>query len=163
MRLQLRSSHFDLRLYRHAGCNQMLGIWLLVEYDLDGQALNDLHVIAGRVLRRQQREARAGARLEAVNMPPEDFVRISVQPDLDWLSGAHAVELCLLEVCQYPHLGWHEHDQRLAGLQERAELDRLPRDSSIFRRIDLRVGKIEFGLSHGGLGLLDLRACRLHV
>src|SRR5215471_7834901 len=88
-------------------------------------------------------------------MPPEDFVRISVQPDLDWLSGAHAVELCLLEVCHYPHLGWHEHEQRLAGLQERAELDRLPRDSSIFRRIDLRVGEIELGLSHSGLGLLD--------
>ncbi len=61
----------------------MLGIWLLIENDLDGQALNNLHVIAGRVLRRKQREARAGARLEAVNMPPEDFVRICVQADLD--------------------------------------------------------------------------------
>src|SRR5262245_14942826 len=148
MRLQPRSSHLDLRLYRHAGRDQMLGIWLLVEDDLDGQALNDLNVVASRVLWRQQREARAGARLEAVNVPSEDFVRISVQPDLDWLPRAHAAELCLLEVCQYPHLGWHESEQRLAGLQERAELDRLPRDSSIFRRIDLRVGKIELGLSH---------------
>src|SRR5262249_5248543 len=156
MRPQLRSSHFHLRLYRHSGRDQMLGIWLLVEYDLDGQALNDLNVIAGRVLWRQQREARAGARLEAVNMPPEDFVRISVQPDLDWLPRAHAAELCLLEVCQYPHLGWHEDEQRLAGLQERAELDRLPRDSSIFRRIDFRVGEIKLGLSHGGFSLLDL-------
>src|SRR5262245_38091448 len=163
MRLQLRSSHFDLRLYRHAGRDQMLGIWLLVEYDLDGQALNDLHVIAGRVLWWQQREARAGARLEAVNMSPEDFVRISVQPDLDRLPRAHVAELCLLEVCQYPHLGWHEDEQRLAGLQERAELDGLPRDSSSFRRIDLRVGEIELVLSHSGLGLLDLRACGLHL
>src|SRR5215471_1717315 len=163
MRLQPRSLHLDLRLYRHAGRDQMLGIWLLLEYDLDGQALNDLNVIAGRVLRRQQGEARAGARLEAVDMPPEDFVRISVQPDLDWLPGANAVELCLLEVCQYPHLGRHEDEQRLAGLQERAELDRLPRDSSIFRRIDLRVGKIELGLAHSGLGLLNLRACGLHL
>src|SRR5258705_3772225 len=114
--------------------------------------------MAVRVLRRQQRDARAGARLEAVNMPPVDFVRISVQLDLDWLPGANAVELCLLEVCQYPHLGWHEDEQRLAGLQERAELDRLPRDSSIFRRIDPRVGEIELGLSHSGLGLFDLRA-----
>src|SRR5215831_4646289 len=171
MRLQLRSSHFDLRLYRHAGRDQMLGIWLLVEYDLDGQALNDLHVIAGCVLWRQQREARAGARLEAVNMPPEDFVRISVQPDLDWLPGAHAVELCLLEVCQYPHLGWHEDEQCLPGLKKRAELDRLPRDSSIFRCIDLRIGQIELGLSDSGLlrgrvglaqstgGLPDLSLC----
>src|SRR5215831_9632860 len=123
MRLQRCSSHFDLRLYRHAGGNQMLGIRLLVEYDLDGQALNDLNVIAGCVLWRQQREARAGTRLEAVNVPTEDFVRISVQPDLDWLPGAHCLELCLLEVCHNPHLGWHEHEQRLAGLQERAELD----------------------------------------
>src|SRR5258705_12952158 len=96
-------------------------------------------------------------------MPPEDFVRISVQLDLDWLPGANAVELCLLEVCQYPHLGWHEDEQRLAGLQERAELDRLPRDSSIFRRIDLRVGEIEFGLSNGGLCLLDLGGPPLHL
>src|SRR5262245_1780789 len=134
MRPQLRSSHFDLRHYRHAGRNQMLGIWLLVEYDLDGQALDDLNVIAGRVLWRQQREARAGARLEAVNVPPEDLVRISVQPDLDWLPRAHAAELRLLEVCQYPHLGWHEDEQRLAGLQERAERDRRPRDCANFPR-----------------------------
>src|SRR5258708_13033002 len=96
-------------------------------------------------------------------MPTEDFVRISVQLDLDWLPGANAVELWLLEVCQYPHLGWHEDEQRLAGLQERAELDRLPRDSSIFRRIDLRVGEIELGLSHSGLGLFDIRAGRLDL
>src|SRR5258705_12989117 len=96
-------------------------------------------------------------------MPPEDFVRISVQLDLDWLPGANAVELCLLEVCQYPHLGWHEDEQRLAGLLERAELDRLPRDSAIFRSIDLRVGEIELGLSHSALGLVDLRAGRLDL
>src|SRR5215471_6928152 len=163
MRLQPRSSHLDLRLYRQAGRDQMLGIWLLVEDDLDGQALNDLNVVAGRILWRQQRKARAGASLEAVNMPPEDFVRISVQPDLDWLPGAHSAELCLLEVRQFPHLGGDEDEQRLAGLQERAELDRLPRDSSIFRRKDLRVGKIKLGLSHSGLGLLDLRAGGLHL
>src|SRR6266404_3168314 len=66
MRLQLRSSHFDLRLYRHAGRDQMLGIWLLVEYDLDGQALNDLHIIAGRDRIRRATRFRASDRARHV-------------------------------------------------------------------------------------------------
>src|SRR6266852_4210690 len=96
-------------------------------------------------------------------MPPEDFVRICVQADLYWLAGAHAVELRLLKVGQYPHLGGHKEEQRLAGLKERAELDRLPRDPSVFGRIDFRVGEIEFGLSHSGLGLLDLSGRRFQL
>src|SRR5258705_8276993 len=111
----------------------MLGIGLLIEDDLDWQALNYLHVVAGRVLRRQQREARAGARLEAVNMSTEDDPWVSVQLDLDRLSGTHPVELRLLEVRDNPHVGGNEDEQRLAGLQQRALLDRLSCDSSIFR------------------------------
>src|SRR5258708_19648267 len=105
----------------------MLGIRRFVENDLDGQALNNLHVIAGRVLRRKQREARAGARLEAVNMALENSIGISVHFYPDWLPGAHSVELCLLEVRHHPHLSGDQDEHLLTSLQNPTLLPPLPR------------------------------------
>src|SRR6186997_1204968 len=55
-----RSFQIDRRHGRHAGTQEMLGVLAGIEHDLHGDALNDLHEVAGRVLRRQQAEPRAG-------------------------------------------------------------------------------------------------------
>src|SRR5215470_13325329 len=98
---------------------------MLVKDDLDGQALNDLYIVSGGVLRRQQREARAGAGLKAIDVACENSTWICVHPDLDRLARSHPVKLSLLEIRYYPHLLRHEREQRLAGLQQSALLDRL--------------------------------------
>src|SRR6267142_1182940 len=117
----------------------MLGIRQLVEDDLDRQTLNDLHVVSSRVLRWQQCEARAGAGLEAVNMAPDNSIGISVHFYPDWLPGAHAVELCLLEVRHHPHLSGDQDEQLLTRLQKRTLLDRLPRNPPVLRCVDFRI------------------------
>ena len=67
----------DRRLDRHARAKRHIG-GAHVEHDLHRHALHDLDVVAGGVLRRQQREGGAGARLHARDMAFERVVRIGV-------------------------------------------------------------------------------------
>ena len=82
-------AHFVLtvRHDRHAGPEQHVG--RPIEHDLDRHALDDLDVIAGRVLRRQQAERGAAAGLDAVDMAFELAAGIGVDGDLDWIAGPY--------------------------------------------------------------------------
>ena len=73
---------------RHAWAEQVRIRVRVIEKDLHGDTLNDLHEVAGRVLRRQQRELRPGAALEAVDVPmqPEDWAE-GIDGDGDWLAN----------------------------------------------------------------------------
>ena len=53
------------------GRSRCSGSWPGVEHDLHRDALHDLHVVAGGVLRRQQAEARAGRGGDAVDLAGE--------------------------------------------------------------------------------------------
>ena len=79
------------------GANQDRG----VEDDLHWNALNHFDIIAGRVLRRQETESVAAARLDAVDAPWE-IAAISVDLDGDGLSGAHVGKLRLLIIGCHP-------------------------------------------------------------
>ena len=74
---------FDLHpgCHRHARAEHITVVGRVVEDDLHRDALDDLHVIAGGVLRREQAERGAGAGLEAVDVPFEILVGVGV--DLD--------------------------------------------------------------------------------
>ena len=84
-----------------------------------GEPLHDLGEIAGRVVRRQQREHRAGRRRNAVDEAGELAMAIGVDRDRHRLAGADALELRLLVVGDHPDL-WqrhhlHGHRQQLVG------------------------------------------------
>src|SRR5262249_49987001 len=121
-----------------------------VDDDFDWNALHDLDVIAGGILRRQEREGGARSRLDAGDMAADAAVRISVNRERHRLSRPHRVELGLLEIRRDPNLVRNEHGQSRAGLRELAdrggEADNAPR----FGRADRSVGKIELrGVNFG--------------
>src|SRR5436305_11422917 len=60
--------HLDLRVDRHAGAQEVAAVLAFVDADADRQALHDLDEVAGRVLRRQEAEARAGRRGDALDV-----------------------------------------------------------------------------------------------
>src|SRR3546814_3221429 len=66
--------------------------------DLDREPLDDLYPVAGRVLRREHREAVAGAGAEARKMPLEIEVGEGVDFDRRGLAQSHVAQLVLLEV-----------------------------------------------------------------
>src|SRR5438067_6802584 len=107
-----RSSHFHRRDDGHARTEQNIG--RLVEYDLHRDALHDLDVIASGVLRWQKAESGTAARLHAIEVAFEGLARKGIDRDVDWLAGAHQLELRFLEIGSHPDLARHEHRERLA-------------------------------------------------
>src|SRR5947209_2211188 len=95
----------------------------MVDDDFDGHALNDLDEIAGGVFRREGGELGAGAKLDAVDVTVEVELRISVDADFDGLSGAHQIELVLLEVGGDPDLRRDDREDLLPGSDVVADLD----------------------------------------
>src|SRR6185437_16956272 len=94
--LLANSPHLHRRYHRHARTKLQTGI--LIEHDLDRDALDHLDIVAGRVLRWQQAECGTAARLNAVDMTAEGPSRIGVDRNVDRLTRPHQVELGLLEI-----------------------------------------------------------------
>ena len=99
---------------------------LLVEDDLHRHTLDDLYVIAGRVLGRQNAESRTCAGLKAFDLAVKSLVRIRVDLDIDRLADLHVLELRFLEIRDDPDLvRLRDRHQRRADLDELAFFDRL--------------------------------------
>src|SRR5512143_3220541 len=71
---------------RRADAQRVLGIGR-GEPDAHRHALGDLHPVAGGVLRRQQREGRAGAAADALHRALEMLSRVHVDADVHVLAG----------------------------------------------------------------------------
>src|SRR5260370_42364891 len=69
-----------------------------VEYNFSRPALHDLYPVAGRILRWEQRERRAGTHADRINVSVVDETRINIRFDLGLLSDANVGELGLFEV-----------------------------------------------------------------
>src|SRR6202048_3175777 len=108
-----RSSNFYGWLDRHAHANIHIG--RAVEDDLDRDALDDLHEIAGGILGRKQAEDGSPAILNAVDMGCEGAPRIGIDRDLDRLPRPHFGELRLLEIGRDPRIARNEYHQSLSG------------------------------------------------
>ena len=113
-----------------------------IERDAHRQALHDLDPVAGRVLRRDQREGRAGAAGEAGDAAVE---RRSCRHrgrtgELDRLAGAHLVELAFLEIgVDVDGADRHDGHHRIAGGDPLADLDLAVGDDAVDRRADDRA------------------------
>ena len=125
----------------------------IVQDDLDRHALDDLDVVAGRVFGRQQREGRAGAGLDAIEMAVEVAFRVGVDLQVDRLPRPHAVELRLLVVRHHPDLVGHEHRKVRARLRILADGAGEVDDAAGLVGGDGRIGEVELGLVELGLRL----------
>src|ERR1700731_3802968 len=70
----------------------------LIKFEADRQTLDDLHPIASRILGRQHREIRPGARTHADHMRFEGAIWISVDIDYCVLTRAHVGQAGFAEV-----------------------------------------------------------------
>ena len=95
-----------------------------------GSALDDLDEIARCVLRGKKAEDRAGAGLQAVDMPPEDDAGIGVDVHLDRLAHGHLSHLCLLEIGDDPGILLHDGEEGLSRLHVLSRIDALLCDPS---------------------------------
>ena len=145
------------------GPSSQWAVGIAVEHDLDRHPLHDLDVVAGRVLRRQQREGGAAAGLEALHLAAEDMAGICVDIDVDRIADPHLADLGFLVIGGDPDLIRHQRHQRLADLDIVAERDGLVRDAAGHRGADHGVGEVEARLlhlrrrrAHAGFGRLDL-------
>src|SRR2546425_10052917 len=161
----LLSLHLHLRHHRHAGPKLMCGIFSLIKNQLDGNSLNDLDVIPGGVLGRQQTELCACRRRYAVDV---DFVypsAICIDRYGSRLSRMHLGQLRLLEISSDPDIFQrNDRHQRLAGLNNLSQFYGLFADCSRNRRLNSGVFQIQAGLLergfrelHAGFGRLSLR------
>ena len=129
---------------------------LLIEHDLDWDALNDLDKIAGGVLRRQQAESGPTAGLDAIDMATENAPRIGVNIDVDRLARAHFANLDFLKVRCHPDIARHKHHQGLPGLRIVPLCRQELRDPARRRRGNSGAREIGFSLLQGRLRLLEL-------
>src|SRR5258707_1435052 len=70
------------RNHGHARAKHALHLILLIEHDLHGHALDDFHVIASGVFRRQHAEGRSAAGLNAVHTSAQFETRVRVHGDV---------------------------------------------------------------------------------
>src|SRR6185312_4354958 len=97
VRLLVRKT--NLGRHRQAHAQRMLFQFLGIERDAHGKTLHHLDPIAGGVLRRDQREGRAGAAAQTHDMTVEDDIGpIKVGRQRHVLTRAHAFELAFLEI-----------------------------------------------------------------
>ena len=137
----------------------MRGELLGIERDAHRHALHDLDPVAGRILRRQEREGRTGTGAEAGDRAVEEQARaVQVGGESHRLANPHALELRLLEVRIDPHLiERHDRHQRRPGAHALPELHVAPRHETGYRRRQLGARQGEVSVAHGGRGVAHLR------
>ena len=138
----------DVRHDRQADEQRILVGVVVGQLDADRQALHDLDEVAGGVLRRQQRQRRAGAHREAGNASLERAVpAVHVDFDVDALADAQVGDLRFLEVGVDPDFGQRaDRHQRLAGLHVVARVDVAARDHAVDLGVDVAVAQVQLGL-----------------
>ena len=139
----------------------MFRVLSLFQADPDGYPLHHFHVVAGRVLRREQAELRTAGTGHAFHQTFEILIE-GIHVDGHPLFGAHLLQLGFLEICRHPEVG-----NGNIGHQLLARRDLLPgfgvlsADDAVHRSEDLRVREIqlrliEHSLLFGGRGLADM-------
>ena len=160
--MRARSRAARVRIDRHIGAESGLQYEAVLEIgqlQANRHALHDLHPVAGRVFRRQQRELRTRTGAHAGDRGGKFPARISVQLDGRRLARAHACELNFLEVRLDPHIaGGHQRKQRRGRRNGIAHLQLLDLGHDpVGRGTDHGIGQIELCAIESGLRLLDQR------
>ena len=98
----------------HAGAQPIEVSLIWIELYPHGQPLNDLDVVAGRILGRKKARSIAGRGGHVLDLTFEGLVQ-RIHLDVYALADMHLAKLCFLEVCGRPHTGrLNDHDELLA-------------------------------------------------
>src|ERR1039458_1278432 len=160
IRLRLMAVLFQLHAHsrRRADAQRMFSIHL-GKLDAHRHTLRDLHPVAGGVLRRQQREGRAGAAAQTFHRAFEMLTRVHVDLDVHVLSWMDADQFGLFEIgVDMETVLRNEREQRSADADQRAWGEREVADLSVLRCGDMSVCQIELGLINGSLCLQHVTA-----
>ena len=138
----------------HAGAQQMR-VLVLVEGDAQGHALHHLDPVAGGVLRRQDRELRAGAGADRDHVALEGVVGEAVDVERRRLADAQIGDVGFLRIGVDPRrLVVDDAEHRRAGGDEAADLDVVDlRGGAGDRRAHDGVVEIALGVVERGFGL----------
>src|SRR5262249_54182901 len=90
------------RVHRHPRSQKMLRILTGIQHDFYGHALDHLHEVTRRILRRQQAEARAGGAGDRIDLSFEIAAAKRVDVERRALTGPHALQLRLLVIRDHP-------------------------------------------------------------
>jgi len=148
----------DFGFHRESDPQRMLGQLVVVERYAHRDALDDLDPVAGRVLRRQQRERGAGSGAEPFDLAVIlHFLAVHIGAQLDRLADAQVANLAFLEIRFDPNLVERDHrHQRRAGLHALAQLHAALRDITIDRRDEVGALQREIRFVDPGSGALDV-------
>ena len=151
---------------RHAGAQQVLPRDVLRHANADRQPLHDLGEVAGGVVRRQQREHRAGRGRDAVDDAGELAMAVGIDRDRHRLARTDPLELRLLEIgVDEDVVERHHIAEPLPDHDVVAGVDQAVGEGAVDRRahrgeVEVALGLGERGLQFrklgAGLGLLRL-------
>src|SRR5712671_5578648 len=137
----------DGRINRHARAQQVLLRDILRHTNANRQPLHDLGEVAGGVIRRQQREHRAGRRRDAVDDAAELAMPVGVHRDRHRLARTDALELRLLEVgIDEDVVERHDIAEPLPHHHEVAGVDQTVGERPLDRRAHRREVEVALGL-----------------
>jgi len=116
-----------------------------IERDADGQALNDLHPVARRILCRDEREGRARTPCKARDLAViHHIAAVKVRCQFDRHADAHTAQLALLEIgIDISGRGRHDRHDRRARRDALADLHLAIGDHTVDRRPDHRALHVE--------------------
>src|SRR5271166_22584 len=114
----------------------------VIEHDLYRNTLDDLHIVACCILRRQETESSSAAGLDAINMPTKFLAMQRIHFDFDRLPGSHAAYLIFFEVRSDKDLLRHKREQALSSLHVLSGHDRLFGDPARLGRQDPCIGLV---------------------
>src|SRR6516162_4474572 len=155
------SLHPDVNDHRQTR-TQSLELLTLIEHDLHWNALNNLYVIPGRIFRRQQAEAGAGGRSDAVDATLQALAAKRIHRNGYGLARMHIPELRFFEVrCDPDVIAGNDGHQRLTGLNHLTRFRALLAHDSGHRRFNGRVFEIQPSLIEACFRELNLGVRRL--
>src|ERR1700730_10884961 len=120
-----------------------VGVDRLVKYDFDGNALNNLDVVAGCILWREKAEAPTASRLYAIDVRAELISVQRIHRNLHNLAGPHPPDLILFKVRSHPNLLWNKSKKTLADLDVSAGLNCLLSHPTRLRRSNFRIRLVQ--------------------
>src|SRR3954447_7512284 len=140
----------DMYMWRNRQTNKQRRFLRIVvnKVDADGQPLHNLHEIAGCILRRQNRERRAGAYREPRDSPRKFLsAAVHINVNRDRLADAKLCELRLFEVRIDPNVADRaDGHNALAGYHVVTWVHAPPRDDTVDLSQHLAIAQIQFRL-----------------
>ena len=117
----------------------------------------DFRVVAGGVVRREQRKLRTACGRNLDHLPAEEFAGILVDADLRWVSDFHVCELRLTVICLHPLDVADESDYLCSGGDQLSRPHLSFAYTAITRSSVLRVSEVH--LSDGEGSLFGVEIC----